>query len=189
MSIRLPSLCSIENGHPFIPTCLLAEHRADVQWCQPFLCRIVSCTKMVATYRFLVQSPTGRHRRLIASSAIAGFAAWAAASRKNQIRDMGGEESLAPGFGLGTPDGAGAGVPAQCRDRAHAAELVGSDVRWRLIPVGDDRLLGPHRRPPCSAAPTFSGAASSVGCGRPGLRFGSPRAIPSRPRADLEMIA
>src|SRR6202011_2611548 len=32
--------------------------------------------------------------------------------------------------------------PAQCRDRAHAAELVGSDVRWRLIPVGDDRLLG-----------------------------------------------
>ena len=33
-------------------------------------------------------------------------------------------------------------LPAQCRDRAHAAELVGSDVRWRLIPVGDDRLLG-----------------------------------------------
>ena len=37
----------------------------------------------------------------------------------------------------------------------------------------------PHRRPPCSAAPAFSGAVSSVGCGRPGLRFGSPRAIPS----------
>src|ERR1700730_4825048 len=27
MSIRLPSLCSIESGHPFIPTCLLAERR------------------------------------------------------------------------------------------------------------------------------------------------------------------
>jgi hypothetical protein len=30
MSIRLPSLRSIENGHPFVPTCLLAERRA--QW-------------------------------------------------------------------------------------------------------------------------------------------------------------
>src|SRR6476660_8841831 len=27
----LPSLCSIENGHPFVPTCLLAERRAQRQ--------------------------------------------------------------------------------------------------------------------------------------------------------------
>ena len=31
MSVRLPSLCSIENGHPFVPTCLLAERRAQRQ--------------------------------------------------------------------------------------------------------------------------------------------------------------
>jgi hypothetical protein len=30
VSIGLPSLCSIESGHPFVPTCLLAERRA--QW-------------------------------------------------------------------------------------------------------------------------------------------------------------
>jgi hypothetical protein len=29
VSIRVPSLCSIESGHPFIPTCLLAERRAQ----------------------------------------------------------------------------------------------------------------------------------------------------------------
>src|SRR4029077_6317563 len=27
----VPSLCSIENGHPFVPTCLLAERRAQRQ--------------------------------------------------------------------------------------------------------------------------------------------------------------
>src|SRR5438445_6042687 len=31
VSIRLPSLCSIESRHPFIPTCLLAERRAQRQ--------------------------------------------------------------------------------------------------------------------------------------------------------------
>jgi hypothetical protein len=31
VSIRLPSLCSIESGHPFVPTCLLAERRAQRQ--------------------------------------------------------------------------------------------------------------------------------------------------------------
>ena len=31
MSIRFPSLCSIENGHPFVPTCRLAERRAQRQ--------------------------------------------------------------------------------------------------------------------------------------------------------------
>jgi hypothetical protein len=29
--IRLPSLCSIESRHPFVPTCLLAKRRAQRQ--------------------------------------------------------------------------------------------------------------------------------------------------------------
>jgi len=31
VSIRFPSLCSIEIDHPFVPTCLLAERRAQRQ--------------------------------------------------------------------------------------------------------------------------------------------------------------
>jgi hypothetical protein len=31
VSIRVPSLCSIESSHPFVPTCLLAERRAQRQ--------------------------------------------------------------------------------------------------------------------------------------------------------------
>jgi transposase IS116/IS110/IS902 family protein len=31
VSIRLPSLCSIESRHPFVPTCLLAKRRAQRQ--------------------------------------------------------------------------------------------------------------------------------------------------------------
>jgi hypothetical protein len=31
VSIRLPSLCSIKIDHPFVPTCLLAERRAQRQ--------------------------------------------------------------------------------------------------------------------------------------------------------------
>jgi hypothetical protein len=49
---------------------------------------------------------------------------------------------------------------------------------WRLIPVGDDRLLG-ARTDGYRVRRHRLSRVSSVGCGRLDLRFGSPRAIPS----------